>query len=268
MRRTEKRTYRKRGQSSIDLSLELQVRRKLEALVKEMVADIEKEAALVWAGKKAYDTMEFPKWFTVELMKLIRQKWYKRFDELADELSEYMTEKADLRTQKQIMMKLREYGFTFDYNPTEDKKVIIRAFISQNAAAIRKIPMHVAAQAQAAIAEAYERGGDMHMLVNKLSNVEGVGIDRAELLARDQLNRITQQMAVFNAETVGVRKGRWIHVPGFFSSRKTHIEFDRKVFNLEEGLYDRAVKKLVRPGELPYCNCQFQIIAPGFEDEE
>lgn len=263
----EKRTYTKRGQSTVDLSLELEIRWRIQKEIQAMLADIEKEAAMIWSGKKAYDAQDFPKWFTVEMMKRIRQKWYKNFDQLAKDISKIMELHADARTKKQILMKLKEYGFTFESTPTEAQKRIISAFTQQNVAMIKSIPMYVAAQAQAAISTAYERGGDMHFLVNKLQKVGELSDVKAQLIARDQMNKIEQQMALSNAKAAGVRKGRWIHVPGLYSSRKTHIAFDHKEFNLDEGMYDSDVGRLVKPGELPYCNCQFQIIAPGFDGD-
>lgn len=264
----EKRTYTRRGQSTVDLSLELDFRKKLQKEISAMVADIEKEAALVWAGKKVFDSEDFPKWFTIELMKRIRQKWYKTFDDLAKELSGLLVKRADARSQKQIMMKLKDYGFTFSYDPTAREKGIISALTAENVQAVKAIPMKLAARAQAAISEAYERGGDMAFLVKRLRRVEEESNVSAELTARDQMNRITQEMAIVNARAAGVRKARWIHVPGMYSSRRTHIAFDRKEFNLEEGLYDSEVGRNVKPGELKYCNCQFRIIAPGFDDED
>lgn len=263
---TSQPAYKRRGQSQPDLAFEIEIRRRILKEVEAMMADIEKQAAALWLNDKAHDDMTFPKWYIVEMMKRIRGDWYRRFQDLAREISPLMINKADKRTHKQIILKMREYGFTIDHNPTDAQKLIARIFTIDNIALIKSIPQAVAEQAQEAVMHAWERGYDMKELTDNLERIGNYGRDKAYLVARDQMNKITQKMAIANAQSVGVSKGRWIHVPGYYSSRKTHIEFDREVFNLQQGLYDNDVKKYVLPGELPYCNCQFQIIAPGFEE--
>ena len=39
----------------------------------------------------------------------------------------------------------------------------------------------------------------------------------------------------------GATKGRWIHVPGRYSSRITHVHMDGEVFDLNVGLYDSCL---------------------------
>lgn len=261
-----KKEYRRKGQSRPDISLELEVRHKLEKAVQEMLADIEKQMYFLWKNDKIHDELDFPKWYIISVMKQIRGKWYDKFKELAKELGPLMARRANKRTQKQILLKMREYGFTIDAKQTEAQKLISRIFITDNVALIKTIPQAIAGQAQAAVMNAYSRGYDMKYLTDSLEKIGGYGRDKAILVARDQLNKITQQMAIANAQTVGVSRGRWIHIPGYYSSRKTHIAFDREIFDLQQGLYDKDVGKYVKPGELIYCNCQFQIIAPGFDD--
>lgn len=264
--KTSTSTYNKRGQSKPDLALEIEVRRKIERAVNGMMEDIEREAAKLWTNDKAFDSQDFPRWFIVEMMKRIRGKWYERFRDIAKELAPLMARRADKRTQKQIMLKMRENGFTINMNPTDSQKLIARIFVIDNVELIKTIPQALASQAQAAIMTAWNRGYDLAYLTDSFEKIAGYGRDKAILNARDQMNKITQQMAVANAQSVGISKGRWIHVPGFYSSRKTHIAFDRKIFDLQQGLYDSAVKMFVKPGELPYCNCQFQIVVPGFDE--
>lgn len=259
-------TYRKRGQSQPDISFEIEMRRKIQKEVDEMMADIEKKAYALWTNDRANDEMNFPKWYIVQMMKEIRNAWYGRFQDLAREISPMMAYKADIRTQRQIIMKMRDYGFTIEHRPTDAQKLIARIFAMDTVALIKTIPQAVAEQAQEAVMHAWEQGYDMKELTDSLERIGNYGRDKAQLVARDQMNKITQKMAIANAQSVGVSKGRWIHVPGYKSSRKTHIAFDREIFDLQQGLYDTDVREWVKPGELPYCNCQFQIIAPGFDE--
>lgn len=258
-------TYKHKGISTVDLGLELQYRKALKQLAEEMTEDILREAAELWVGKTANDSMNFPKWFIVQMMKRIRAKWYNRFSLMEKELLPLLEERTDKRTQTQIERALAQYGFTFKFEPTGKQKLYARSFAIENAIATKTIPMSIAAQAQAVIFRAWEKGGDLKGLADNLERIGNYGRDKAELTARDQLSRLTQQMAMTNAKEAGVRKARWIHLPGLYSSRKTHIKFNGQIFNLDDGLFDSDVGRLVKPGELKYCACQFRIIPPGFD---
>lgn len=258
-------TYKHKGVSSVDLGLELEYRKALKNLATEMTEDILREAAQLWSGKTANDSMNFPKWFIVQMMKRIRAKWYNRFSLLEKDILPLLESRTDKRTQTQIVKALSQYGFTFKFEPTGKEKLYARSFAIENAIATKAIPMAIAAQAQAAIYRAWEKGGDLAGLSSELERIGNYGRDKAELTARDQLSRLTQQMAIANAKEAGVRKARWIHLPGQYSSRKTHIKFNGQTFNLDDGLFDSDVGRLVKPGELKYCACQFRIIPPGFD---
>lgn len=262
--------YKKRGRSTVNLGFEIEYRKKLKALVDGMIDDIKKrvrEAAKEHPlqSRRAND-WTFPSWFIVEIMKAIRMEWYPLFDKLSKEVAPLMYDAADKRTQKQIVMKLKEYGFAISYHLTDEQKRALWKLTRDNMAVSKTIPQFIAGRAQAAIMSAYYRGGDLEGLTERLDTIGGLGRDKAALVARDQLNRVTQQMAIANAKAYGVTKGRWIHVPGLYSSRRTHVKFNGQTFNLDEGIYDPDVGMRVKPGELKYCNCVFEILAPGFED--
>ena len=115
------------------------------------------------------------------------------------------------------------------------------------------------------VKEALERGRDLEFLTNELAKLNGGNRRRAELIAKDQMNKVTQRFAEQEALAYGATKARWIHVPGEFSSRITHIHMDGQTFEIGVGLYDEAVKKLVIPAELPYCQCEQEFLFPGME---
>lgn len=66
-----------------------------------------------------------------------------------------------------------------------------------------------------------------------------------------------------NMLDLGFEQATWIHVPGEFTSRETHIKFNNEVFNLNVGLYDEDVHRNVFPGELWYCRCVMRGIIPN-----
>ena len=82
---------------------------------------------------------------------------------------------------------------------------------------------------------------------------------RAKRVALDQSIKVSQGIQRGNAEALGIKHAVWVHVPGRYSSRETHLAMDGKRFDLSEGLYDPAVGQNVTPGLLPFCRCIFRL---------
>lgn len=82
---------------------------------------------------------------------------------------------------------------------------------------------------------------------------------RAKRVALDQSIKVSQGIQRGNAEALGITHAVWVHVPGRYSSRQTHIEMDGQRFDLSQGLYDRDVGACTTPGMLPFCRCVFRL---------
>jgi len=246
--------------------MELQYRRALQKLTRQMQKDINEK--LLTAYKKqllkiAQDAT--PKQTLIHDFSEIRAKWYKKYTQLSRNISAWFVIGTQKRTQKQISAKLAEAVFTVQMQMSAATKALMSAQIEANAVAITKLPQVYAQKAQKVVMEALERGRDLQYLENELKEMGTVMEGREALVARDQIDRVTQQLAISEAQGVGASKGRWLHVPGLRSSRETHEQFDGQVFDLSQGLYDEEVGEFVVPGELIYCACQFEIVLPGYE---
>lgn len=216
---------------------------------------------------------QFPKtvsdsgsWFIVEMFKGFREKWYGRWRELEKEIAPLIATKADTRSKKQIERRLKAHGLNLRPQMTDEQKDTLREIVKTNIDNIKAIPQAAVAEMQKAVISCYEGGRDMQELTERIEKIRRVTQERAKVEARDQLNRATQAMTVVNAKAVGATKARWIHVPGYRSSRNAHKAFDGKPFDLTIGLWDEEAGQYVKPGELRYCNCTMQIMIPGFED--
>lgn len=254
------------GRSRPSKAYELEYRRKLQDLLHEMQEDVKKELTAYLKKNTAQDS-DNDTW--AQIMKWLRKKWYKRYDEKSREFAKWITDKTRKRTSAQVMRKLKQMGMTLKPHYSKQDKEMIREITSNNVALIKSIPQQYLYTVQQAVNNAFITGFDMQSVTETieeiLTPVDEKSNNRAALLARDQINKTTQQFAIFEAKSVGATKGRWIHVPGKYSSRITHIKMNGKVFNLDDGLYDSDVHRNVKPGELVYCNCQFSVLIPGFD---
>lgn len=255
------------GRSRPSVSYELIFRKELEKLGQEMQKDVEQRLQAYLQSDMAQDAASV-RW--VQIMKALRQEWYRKYKQRGIELAKWLATKTDKRTAAQIQRKLKKFGFSITPQYTDAQKQLIDNIVAENVSMIQSIPQQYLRRVQRATAAAFKRGQDVGGLTKVLQvMLNRIGDDsktRAALIARDQNQKATQAFAVANAQAFGARRGRWIHVPGKYSSRITHIKMDKQVFDLEKGIYDPDVKRLVKPGELIYCNCQFQILMPGFEE--
>lgn len=81
-------------------------------------------------------------------------------------------------------------------------------------------------------------------------------------MAIDAVNKVQESVKRANDEAMGFTEGVWIHVPGQFESRQSHIKMNGKRFNLQQGMFDPEVNRFIHCAELPYCRCVYRTVIP------
>lgn len=135
--------------------------------------------------------------------------------------------------------------------------------VEANAALITKLCERSAQKVQNAIAEGISKGYNLSRLTEKINSLENMDEARAARVALDQSCKLNQFIQVENSKALGVKEGIWVHVPGQYESRASHMKMNGKKFDLGKGMYDPDVEDYIQPGELPYCRCCFKAILPG-----
>lgn len=118
---------------------------------------------------------------------------------------------------------------------------------------------------QAELTRAVAQGHSYSKLRDTLMGLENMDEQRAARVARDQACKLNQFIQQENARALGIKQGRWIHVPGMYTSRESHIAMNRKLFDLTRGMQDNSPEakgRFIFPGELPFCRCIFQVVIP------
>lgn len=110
------------------------------------------------------------------------------------------------------------------------------------------------------VTKAFLDGKRVSEIRRELEKTSGFTKERAQNVALDQTNKISNGVALANDEALGISHGIWVHVMGKYTSRETHIKMNGKKFKLKEGLYDPAVGRNVQCAELPYCRCIYRAI--------
>ena len=112
--------------------------------------------------------------------------------------------------------------------------------------------------------EGIQNGQSMNDIETILKQSKGFTEARAKRVALDQSCKVNQSIQRANAKDLGIKSGFWVHIPGRYSSRPTHVDMNGKEFNLDEGLYDSAVEANVLPGQLPFSRCSFRLKLPAY----
>ena len=92
---------------------------------------------------------------------------------------------------------------------------------------------------------------------------ENIPAERAAGVVLQITLMTNQAIQRLNMIDLGFTEATWIHVPGEFTSRETHIKFNQEKFDLNVGLYDEDVHRNVFPGELWWCRCVMRGIIPS-----
>lgn len=240
-------------------------RREIRRLIKAMHKDVKKELGALYSVLAT----DAPLTLT-EIMARLRKKWYYLFEKRAKEMAKWLADSVQKRTQKDVMNQLKKMNFALTPHYTGEEKKLIKDFVQESVSLVKTIPQTFLKEVQENVKKAFERGGDRAAIKEAIEDK----IDhplvkdaerRAELIAKDQTQKVTQDFARANAQAYGATRARWIHIPGEKTSRITHMHMDGKEFDINVGLYDPDVGEYVKPGQLIYCMCTQEFLFPGTE---
>ena len=132
---------------------------------------------------------------------------------------------------------------------------------------IRNIADRELEKIQGYIVESLEAGVDMADMEKMLSTLASFDPKRAKRVALDQCIKLSQGIQRANDLALGFCDAVWIHVPGQYTSRESHIMLNGQRYDLRKGIFDSEVKKNIQCGELPFCRCIYRVGIPDFVPE-
>lgn len=237
--------------------------RRINRISKEMEKEVRKEVVQFYRARIAIDAP-----LTLRgLFKKLRAKWYKLYNDAATLIAKWLARVVGKRTQADISEQMEKAGFAITKHYTQPEQDVVREIVITQVKLIKSIPQQYMRKTQSLVQKAWLDGRDLKFLTDELAKLNGGNRRRAELIAKDQMNKVTHRFAEREALAYGATKAKWIHVPGEFSSRITHIHMNGETFEIGVGIYDTAknVEKFVVPAELPFCQCEQEFIFPGME---
>ena len=201
-----------------------------------------------------------------ELRKRATQ-WRKMFADKAPDLAEYFIGKVDRHAMNAVRQSVvAATGLSVTVKDTLLTNTVMQATVQENVSLIKSIQSEYASEVEGLVMRSVAAGRDLKTLTDELEERYDITRRRAKLIANDQNNKATAQMARARHLSMGVTKARWMHTGGGKTPRQSHVHANGKVFDLAKGLYIDG--KWTFPGEEINCGCVTAPIIPGVDDEE
>lgn len=200
----------------------------------------------------------------------LKRKFAKLFRDRAPVIVENMLKGVDKASTDNLNMSLRELsgGITLktDKMPAALKQVVQSA-IKENVALIKSIGEKYHTQIEGAVMRSLQPGGRGLADVREfLDKYEGITDRRRDLIAMNQVRRVTTAMQVERAKSAGVNEFIWRHSKGGAHPREIHERLDGHVFTMENlPVIDKDGTRGL-PGQLPNCRC-FMVPQLSWGDE-
>ena len=244
--------------------------KKLRALVLSMsqdVAEAVKEAYEANEPLIAQDAKALPAKKLSDIMDRLRKRWDERFNGEARNLAQWFAKKVRsgvVRQQKEAIKSAKDLppAFSVGFDKGRVSQDVFEAIVEENALLIKSIGRTYLDQVEGLVMRSVTAGRDIKGLAEDLQKRYDITKRRADFIARDQNNKAAESLARAHDLNLGITRGVWMHVPGKYTSRKSHKDADGEEFDLNKGIWDNEVKKWVKPGELPGCQCTYRPILP------
>lgn len=234
------------------------MQRLINLMQKETAQRIESVYAKPLAGEELIAELN-------RVLDLLAEQWELRFDREAEMIAARFARRIDNHTKAALLQQFKTLNEAFKARRVTEVSEAMQNAVVTNVALIKSIPIEFHRRIRAVAITSLSRGRDLHFLQKSIRETYEVSKRRAALIARDQANKVTNELAVQRSLSVGITRGIWQHVPGTYSSRKSHLAMDGKEFDLAQGIYDKDAGRFVKPGELIACNCRYRAIIPGIE---
>lgn len=195
------------------------------------------------------------------------------FNRMADPLANNMVSATVKDSEKATQRSLKDVSKGLTLRPTDELKQQIDAAAQESAGLIRRVPADYLPQVQGDVMRSITTGNGLADLVPALEARDVKIKNWAKNVAKDQTNKVFNNINKQNIQQAGGKKFEWIHSGGSNKPRKLHI--DRAPDGLNGGIFrfddppiiDEKTGERGLPGQLPFCGCTMRPIFE-FDDED
>jgi len=201
----------------------------------------------------------------------LKRRWLEKWDAAAETIgSSYVTHQFKA-TDSAMRSAMKDVGWAVDFHLTPAMRDALDASIAENVGLIKSIPQQYLAQVEGIVARSYTVGRDLGTMTKELQALYPMTKRRAQLIARDQSNKLNAVVNRTRALELGLTQAVWIHSGGGKTQRPGHVEAGAKrlVYNVAEGAYldsrgpgGKPKMGWVWPGTEINCKCVSRPVLP------
>ena len=247
-----------------NLGIAASYRRKLEAMVAEMQADLKRAILDQYEDRPPVMARDAsPSAEMIALMRFLKANWQGRFDRLSEDLARYFVHSTATRNDAALKAMLRRAGFTVRFTMTKAQQDVITAAIGEIVSLIRSIASQHLSDVEGLVLRSASAGMDLAVIARGLQGRYDVTKKRAAFIALDQSRKATSALERTRQVELGV-KAIWLHSAGGREPRPTHVANSGKEYDPAEGWLDPALGYRIWPGTEINCRCVSRaVIFPG-----
>ena len=189
----------------------------------------------------------------------LKRRFARLFRERAPEIVDQMLKGVDKASTDTLNQSLRQLsgGITLktDKMPAALRQVVQSA-IKENVALIKSIADTYHTQIEGVVMRSLQPGGrGLADVRDALDKYAGIADRRRDLIAMNQVRRVTAAIQVERAKSAGVTQFVWRHSRGGAHPRQMHEDLDGKVFTLDTLPIVSPDGRRGLPGSEPNCRC-------------
>ncbi|RVT95242.1 phage head morphogenesis protein [Rhodovarius crocodyli] len=245
-------------------------RKKLDALVAQMHADIVRKVTAAWKAKtpRLAQDDDGPQGKSAAMylrdeMKRLGRRWESRFDTAAPELAAWFSKSAFERSDAAMRRILDDAGFSVRFSLSPTANDVLQATIGEQIDLISNLAAEHVTQVQGAVMRSVQSGRDLGALTKDLEARLGITRRRAALIARDQNSKATATITRVRQQELGITEAIWQHSHGGKHPRPSHLAADGEKYDIAKGMYLDGV--WTWPGREVNCRCVSRSVIPGFD---
>jgi SPP1 gp7 family putative phage head morphogenesis protein len=135
-----------------------------------------------------------------------------------------------------------------------DVRATLQAVLAENVSLIKSLDDQMRNGISGSVFRGLTARSPAREVAREIRKVAGIAARRAELIAADQLQKLTGRLDQERQEQVGIKRFKWRH-SGKRNPRPEHVARDGKIYR-----WDSAVARSDPPGRAIRCGCRAQPI--------
>lgn len=195
-----------------------------------------------------------------KILEELSKRWVRTFEEWAPKIAEAYASSMWKATDSAFKQALKSAGWTVEFKVTPVVRDALNASVIENVNLIKSIPTQYFDQVNGIVMRSYTAGRDLETMTRELRALYPKAKNRAELIARDQSNKLNATANRTRRMELGITEAIWMHSGGGKEPRPSHVAANGKKFDVTKGALIDG--EYIQPGEKINCRCTSRAVLP------